>query len=130
MGYRNFYMFCRYHYLYYFGSLTMRRIIIATLVGFLFIWCVAQQIQIYELRRKPLPNEQPKSVARMVKELQERVGAVPDGIIGSETKERVNKAVEREMFNGYAAEYMTPSGAIKDANLIVTLQPAKGDGRK
>lgn len=57
--------------------------------------------------------EKPQTVKEQVMDLQRRVGAVPDGIIGSETMTKVNEAVkaeEREIFNGYAEVYMTPSG--------------------
>lgn len=49
---------------------------------------------------RPLPT---------IEEVQGRVGATPDGILGPETQ----KKWERITFNQYAAQYMTESGCPK-----------------
>ena len=53
-------------------------------------------------------------VIEVVYWLQEEVGAKRDGVVGPETTQLVNaqsKLDEPELFNKYAAKFMTPSGA-------------------
>ncbi len=61
------------------------------------------------------PQVQINSVTDQMKAIQVRVGCVKiDGKIGTETTPLVNAAVKREqkeLFNRYAAKYMTESGS-------------------
>ena len=55
------------------------------------------------------PEPQPPRLMSII-ELQEALGAKPDGIVGPETI-RLWQQYERDViFNQYAAKYMTPSG--------------------
>lgn len=65
-------------------------------------------------KKSPKPKPQKKLTIEVLIELQEMVGARPDGVIGPETKRLVNaqcKIEKPEYFNNLAAPYHTPSGA-------------------
>jgi hypothetical protein len=62
----------------------------------------------------PPEHKCPEPTILSILELQEAVGAKPDGIVGPETI-RLWQQYERDViFNGYAAEFMTVSGGPKE----------------
>ena len=87
--------------------------ILLILFGFVIVFGTGFAIQYWQTKL-------PESVTEQMMAIQEQVGCESiDGVIGPETTRLVNARVEaeqEELFNGYAAQYMTPSGAPKWIN--------------
>jgi len=97
----------------------MKHIIIHLIITAIFAACLYGVYRYVRLLRdypEAEPELQPKLVIELVFELQEAVGARPDGKIGPETTRLVNAQCEMdkpEYFNKLAKPYFTESGAPK-----------------
>lgn len=84
------------------------------LAGLFGCWCFTKGIQLTERAYRYEPVYE--TVEQQVMDLQGRVGAKRDGIIGEETMTKTNQAVKREQkeqFNQLALMYFTEDGSRK-----------------
>jgi len=75
----------------------------------ILICCAVMAWPMYFILLRAEPEPQPPRLISII-ELQDALGAKPDGIVGPETI-RLWQQYERDViFNQYAAKFMTPSG--------------------